>query len=314
MRTHPDRVAAALDGVPPRLRPALLRCARGELPPNVALTHLFMAARDARAAQSALADASQALRQSDPAAAGRLHQAIDLWEHTPSAFATVNAIAHAVDHKGHPGDCKQALAHLAGAFDRALALSPAASVALYSLGRADLLDGASGEIVERMRTWRLLGPDCAALEIGCGNGRILQRLASEVRLVLAIDISVRMLDAARRLCDGQTNVVCIRSSGIDLSTFADAQLDLIYAIDSFPYLVQCGLAAGHLDEAARVLRPGGRLLIVNYSYRDDLAADRGEIVRVARDLGLAIERNGTQDFAFWDGCVFLLRKEENGRG
>jgi SAM-dependent methyltransferase len=64
----------------------------------------------------------------------------------------------------------------------------------------------------------------------------------------------------------------LRSSGRDLALFKDASFDLVYAVDTFPYLVLSGrdLAERHMSDAARVLRPGGTLLVLNYSYLGDL--------------------------------------------
>jgi SAM-dependent methyltransferase len=148
------------------------------------------------------------------------------------------------------------------------------------------------------------------LDLGCGNGRFLSALAPRVRFALGIDVSPGMLAAARRRCALMDNAACVRTSGRDLSAVADGSIDLLCAIDAFPYLVQCGgdVAARHIHEAARVLRPGGSLLIINYSYRGSVEADRNDVARLAGEVGLRIERNATRDFTLWDGVTFLLRK------
>ncbi len=69
-----------------------------------------------------------------------------------------------------------------------------------------------------------------------------------------------------------------------------------------------GGAEAQLHEVARVLRPGGHPLPLNYSYLDDAALDGDEIARFARDAGFAVLRLGTRDLALWDGRVFLPRK------
>jgi hypothetical protein len=47
---------------------------------------------------------------------------------------------------------------------------------------------------------------------------------------------------------------------------------------------------------------------LNYSYRDDPAADVHEIARLAAECDLSIIRNGTRDFALWDARTYLMRK------
>jgi SAM-dependent methyltransferase len=106
----------------------------------------------------------------------------------------------------------------------------------------------------------------------------------------------------------QENVLVIRSGGNDLSFLCDRGFDVVLAIDSFPYLVDCGFAERHMAEFMRLLKPAGRLLIMNYSYRGDLTLDRWEVAQSATRYGFAIERNGTADLSLWDGRAFLLRR------
>ena len=110
------------------------------------------------------------------------------------------------------------------------------------------------------------------------------------------------------------DVCFLRTSGRDLGAFPDSIFDLVCAVDSFPYLFIAGLADLHVHEAARVLKPGGNLIVLNYSYRGDEDADRADILRLARDLGLTVRRNGTRDFELWDGISFLLQKSRERNG
>jgi len=73
-------------------------------------------------------------------------------------------------------------------------------------------------------------------------------------------------------------------------------------------LADPAVRAFHRD-AARLLAPGGALVILNYSYRGDLDTDGRDVADVAQRYGFAVERNGTRDFTLWDGVSFLLRKQ-----
>ena len=99
-----------------------------------------------------------------------------------------------------------------------------------------------------------------------------------------------------------------KTSGHDLSMFDDASFDLVYAVDSFPYLVQAGVAEAHVAGAARVLRPGGALAVLNLSYRCDLDLDRADAARWAGAHGLVLEAAGATPFALWDGVAFVFRR------
>jgi hypothetical protein len=90
--------------------------------------------------------------------------------------------------------------------------------------------------------------------------------------------------------------------------FKDGAFDLVLAVDSFPYLHLSGIAEPMLGETARVLAPGGDLVVLNYSYRGDPEADRRDIARFAEGTGLSVLRSGSCDFTLWDGAVFHLRQ------
>ena len=81
-------------------------------------------------------------------------------------------------------------------------------------------------------------------------------------------------------------------------------------MDAFPYIHHAGeeLVAAHWREAARVLRPGGELAIFNYSYRDDISADRREFTALCRATDFELLAVGEQPFTAWDGIVFRARK------
>ena len=117
-----------------------------------------------------------------------------------------------------------------------------------------------------------------------------------------------MLERAQAQCRGLANVALVQSTGSDFGMFDNARFDLICAIDVFPYLAAAGpdTTARVLQEAHRVMRPHGSLLILNYSYRADLAADRAEVTRLANDGGWSVVRLGSNDFDHWDGHTFHL--------
>lgn len=284
---------------PPHLLEPLRACARGELPGNVALMRLVAAAQDQRELEAALCRAIDSF-SGDPAAAGRLAEAWRLWRGTPAAWPTLRAILDAVESGGG----------WAAVFDRAVAVSPEASVALYSLGRADLLDHGTAEVVDLMVAWDLVAPGRRLLEIGCGIGRFLEPLARRGALVVGIDISAGVLAEAARRCRGLSGALPVRTAGSGLACIADASLDAVYAVDSFPYLVDAGeeIVAAHVRDAQRVLRPGGTLLVLNWSYRGDAARDRADAERLAAAAGLSIVDDGGGGLRHWDGQVYRLDK------
>lgn len=70
------------------------------------------------------------------------------------------------------------------------------------------------------------------------------------------------------------------------------------------------LAAQHVADAHRVLRPNGVLVILNYSYRGSLDRDRDEVTQLASDHGFAVQNRGACEFRLWDAVAFELRRTE----
>ncbi len=286
------------------LEDALQRCAQGTLPTSVAAMHLILRTETAARARAALAAATQC-RPADEQE--RLADVARLLERLPLGFPTVRRLAREVEHAVPAGD---AIAHWSHLFDRLVAVSPEASVALYSLGDAGLLATATQEIVAALDRFGVLDAGGKVLDVGCGIGRLETVLAPRVAQITGADVSRGMLEVAELRCSQLRNVSFVHCSGRDLAFAADARFDLVVFIDSFPYvlLAEAGLAARLLAECARVLRPGGALAICNFSYRGDAAADASELAALAARTGLEITRNETRPCGSWDAPAFLLRR------
>lgn len=101
------------------------------------------------------------------------------------------------------------------------------------------------------------------LELGCGDGRLLEALAEDSRAWVGVDLMesyLRYARAHRRLAPG-TGLAAGLASRLP---FADASFDaVVCAQNTFGLLGEAKLPT--LREAVRVTRPGGRLLLVVYS-------------------------------------------------
>lgn len=272
-------------------------CAQGRLPPHVALMHLAASSDSEDAFRSSIDEARRSEAAPLSALCALADRHTDCWRLTRELLAIV-------DHGSAPS-----IEGLAAMFDAAVDLSPAASVALYSLGDESELADAAADIVAMMDEAGLLGPDKDALDLGCGIGRVTIALAPRVRSVTGLDISSRMIAEARRRCAALPNVSLAVGSGRGLDGVADASLDLILAADVFPYFVQLDptLAQTHLADSARVLREDGALLILNFSYRGDPDLDRSDIARMSPPTLVAAPAP-SRALRSWDAARFLLRK------
>jgi SAM-dependent methyltransferase len=115
------------------------------------------------------------------------------------------------------------------------------------------------------------GPAGRLLDIGTGTGRVLELLGPLVRQALGVDASKSMLALARaRLARAELAHCSVRLADMYRLALADASFDTVVLQMVLHYAED---PAGVVAEAARVLRPGGRLIVIDLAahQRDDLA-------------------------------------------
>jgi ArsR family transcriptional regulator len=105
----------------------------------------------------------------------------------------------------------------------------------------------------------LLDEEWTVGDLGCGAGHLSENLAPFVDRVIAVDSSAAMLATARRRLDRLPNVE-LRRGDLEALPVADGELD---AATLFLVLHHVAAPAEVLAEAARAVRPGGRLLVVD---------------------------------------------------
>ena len=116
-------------------------------------------------------------------------------------------------------------------------------------------------------------PIDSLLDLGTGTGRILQLLDGKYRKAVGVDASRDMLSVARTNLDKTgTARASVRHGDIFNLPLEGGYYDLVSIHQVLHYLENPELA---IDEAARMLRPGGRLVIVDFAPHG-LEALRGE--------------------------------------
>src|SRR5688572_3511047 len=101
-------------------------------------------------------------------------------------------------------------------------------------------------------------------DLGCGTGQLTASLAPFVGRVIAVDDSAAMLNAARKRLAGIGNVVLERGR-LEALPIDDGVLDAAILFLVLHYVDE---PAAALAEAARTLRPGGKLLIADMTPHD----------------------------------------------
>jgi ArsR family transcriptional regulator len=144
-----------------------------------------------------------------------------------------------------------------------------------------------------------IGPEAIddLLDLGTGTGRMLELLAGRYRRGLGIDLSHDMLAAARAQLAERGVTAQLRHGDLYALPLAAARFDLVTLHQVLHYLDEPIRA---LRETARVLKPGGRVLVVDFAPHDleelreaqahrRLGFGHGEIARAFAQAGLTVD-------------------------
>ena len=96
----------------------------------------------------------------------------------------------------------------------------------------------------------------AALDFGCGVGRLTQGLARHFAVVTGVDIAPSMIEAADRYNRWPDRCRFAVNDGGDLRAFADSSFDLVYSLITLQH-IEPRYARGYIAEFVRVAAPGG---------------------------------------------------------
>jgi ArsR family transcriptional regulator len=105
----------------------------------------------------------------------------------------------------------------------------------------------------------LLPPDWTIADLGCGTGNAAELLAPHVSSVIAIDQSEPMLEAAKLRLGDHRNIEC-RTGELNDLPLATASVDATTCVLVLHHLPEIEPA---IAEMARVIRPGGRALVID---------------------------------------------------
>ncbi len=106
----------------------------------------------------------------------------------------------------------------------------------------------------------------ALLDIGTGTGRMLELFAPKADSAIGIDRSSEMLRLARvKLDEAGISGASLRQGDMQALPLADRSADSIILHQVLHYAQQPGSA---IAEAARVLAPGGQLLVIDFAQHD----------------------------------------------
>jgi ArsR family transcriptional regulator len=146
-------------------------------------------------------------------------------------------------------------------------------------------------------------------DLGCGTGGITQSIAPFVERVIAVDESSAMLSAAKKRLHGVENVD-IRNGRLEALPLSDEEVDVALLFLVLHYAPD---PARVIAEAARVVKPGGRLLVLDMMPHDrhDLKQSMGHLWQGFASATLA---EWTRDAGFEDLRYNVLPPDPEAKG
>lgn len=128
---------------------------------------------------------------------------------------------------------------------------------------ADLYDAAFQDIRVRKPEWNWLSDHLPeeqidVLDIGCGNGALMNALSDRISSGIGVDESAKILERARKFNEDKPNLSFEKISG-PILPFEDNKFDVVISMMSFRYLDWDPL----LSEIKRVAKPRGKFLIID---------------------------------------------------
>ncbi|MFN7920757.1 MAG: methyltransferase domain-containing protein [Bryobacteraceae bacterium] len=136
-----------------------------------------------------------------------------------------------------------------------------------------------------------------ALEIGCGPGRLMRPMSRHFGEIHGVDISDRMVARARENLAGVPHAHPHHAPNSNLEAFASNSFDFVYSYAVFQHIPSREVVLGYLDEAQRILKPGGILrcqlnglpqTAKHYDTWSGVRIPAGDVLAFARERGLLV--------------------------
>jgi ArsR family transcriptional regulator len=121
----------------------------------------------------------------------------------------------------------------------------------------------------------LLDPNLVVGDLGCGTGTVTQCLSQFCQRIIAVDASKEMLEAARENLAGQEHIE-FRQGSLEKLPIENGELDIALLMLVLHHLPEPKRV---LAEAARAVKPGGRVLILDMlpHEREDYRQTMGHV-------------------------------------
>ncbi len=155
---------------------------------------------------------------------------------------------------------------------------------------ADLFSGTRAYLWEDLKApffYNFLQTGDRVLDVGCGNGRLFQLFEGVLIDYTGIDQSEKLIALAREKFPD----ISFDVGEMTHLPYRDASFDAVYAIASFHHLPTPEKQKQALKEIWRVLKPGGKLIMLNWNLENDWVKGKvatGSFVRLPDGKNMSV--------------------------
>lgn len=158
------------------------------------------------------------------------------------------------------------------------------------------------------------------LDVGCGTGLYSIRLAEAGADVTAVDVSSKMIEVARRKAQDRGQYIWFDQADMSKLPYENRTFDMVVSITALEFADDPLIA---LMEMARVLKPGGKLILGILNSDSPWADARRERAKreesiygsanflSPRDLRQLFHRTGTFGALTMESCIYTLPEEQD---
>jgi ubiquinone/menaquinone biosynthesis C-methylase UbiE len=158
------------------------------------------------------------------------------------------------------------------------------------------------EILEKLK----LRKNMVAADFGCGSGGWAIPLAKKVQRVFAIDVLEEPLSALRSKARMERifNIDALKANVEKGTTLISESCDLVLMTN---LLFQVDDMKGVLEEGKRVLKKGGRILVVDWKEETEVGPEKRvspeKVKEIAKEIGLNLKEEFEAGIYHW-GLIF----------
>ena len=157
----------------------------------------------------------------------------------------------------------------------------------YEMGETLSPKVAQEKLIDKLATLVSISPNDKILDVGCGMGGSSLILAKKYHATVSgITLSQKQVSIARQEADKEKieNVNFKIEDALSLTSFADQSMDVIWSLESCEQFFNKSL---FIEQAFRVLKPGGRLMLATWCSDQD--EYEGTLAKKYRKLCLAFD-------------------------